>query len=76
MSFAFDVVDTVRKEEPGLFDEELGRMVRQVDRGLAIGALGHPHEEIIDRPGADDAEHIGALVIGMGEVTHQAVSSA
>jgi ribonucleoside-diphosphate reductase beta chain len=30
MAFAFDVVDTVRREEPDLFDEELGEQVRQM----------------------------------------------
>lgn len=32
MSFAFDVVDVVRAEEPDLFDEEMGRQVRQMLR--------------------------------------------
>jgi ribonucleoside-diphosphate reductase beta chain len=32
MAFAFDVVDTVRREEPDLFDEELHRQVRQMLR--------------------------------------------
>jgi ribonucleoside-diphosphate reductase beta chain len=30
MAFAFDVVDTVRREEPGLFDEEMTRQVRDM----------------------------------------------
>ena len=30
MAFAFDVVDTVRQEEPGLFDEDLIRQVREM----------------------------------------------
>ena len=30
MAFAFDVVDTVRREEPGLFDEDLTRQVRDM----------------------------------------------
>ncbi|HTU76746.1 MAG TPA: ribonucleotide-diphosphate reductase subunit beta [Trebonia sp.] len=30
MAFAFDVVETVRREEPGLFDEELAGQVRQM----------------------------------------------
>lgn len=30
MNFAFSVVDTVREEEPDLFDEELGRQVRDM----------------------------------------------
>lgn len=30
MAFAFDVVDTVREEEPDLFDEELAAQVRQM----------------------------------------------
>lgn len=32
MGFAFDVVDTVRKEEPELFDAELGRQVTEMLR--------------------------------------------
>lgn len=32
MSFAFDVVDTVRKEEPELFDEQLGQQVTDMLR--------------------------------------------
>jgi ribonucleoside-diphosphate reductase beta chain len=32
MAFAFDVVDTVRREEPDLFDEELHAQVRQMLR--------------------------------------------
>jgi len=32
MAFAFDVVETVRAEEPDLFDEELGRQVRAMLR--------------------------------------------
>ena len=32
MAFAFDVVDTVRAEEPGLFDDELTAQVRDYDR--------------------------------------------
>ncbi len=32
MAFAFDVVDTVRREEPDLFDAELGEQVRQMIR--------------------------------------------
>src|SRR5690606_6101715 len=32
MSFAFDVVDTVREEEPDLFDERLGQQVTDIDR--------------------------------------------
>ncbi|MGB3442512.1 MAG: ribonucleotide-diphosphate reductase subunit beta [Actinophytocola sp.] len=32
MTFAFDVVDTVRREEPGLFDDELHTQVRQMLR--------------------------------------------
>jgi ribonucleoside-diphosphate reductase beta chain len=32
MTFAFDVVDTVRREEPDLFDEELHAQVRQMLR--------------------------------------------
>lgn len=48
MTFAFDVVDTVRREEPDLFDDELHTQVRQMlreavaDRRLA--ALGLPPE--------------------------------
>ena len=35
MAFAFDVVDTVRAEEPDLFDAELAAQVRQMlDRGV------------------------------------------
>jgi ribonucleoside-diphosphate reductase beta chain len=30
MAFAFDVVETVRREEPGLFDDELAGQVRQM----------------------------------------------
>jgi ribonucleoside-diphosphate reductase beta chain len=30
MAFAFDVVDTVREEEPDLFDDELGEQIRQM----------------------------------------------
>jgi len=30
MAFAFDVVDVIRAEEPGLFDDELARQVRQM----------------------------------------------
>jgi ribonucleoside-diphosphate reductase beta chain len=30
MAFAFDVVDTVRREEPGLFDEDMIRQVREM----------------------------------------------
>lgn len=30
MAFAFDVIDTVRREEPGLFDEEMTRQVRDM----------------------------------------------
>lgn len=30
MAFAFDVIDTVRREEPGLFDEELTRQVKDM----------------------------------------------
>lgn len=30
MAFAFDVIDTVRHEEPGLFDEDLTRQVREM----------------------------------------------
>ena len=30
MAFAFDVVDTVREEEPELFDDELAAQVRQM----------------------------------------------
>ena len=30
MAFAFDVVDTVRREEPGLFDADLTRQVREM----------------------------------------------
>lgn len=30
MAFAFDVVETARREEPELFDEELGRQVREM----------------------------------------------
>jgi ribonucleoside-diphosphate reductase beta chain len=30
MAFAFDVVDTVRREEPGLFDEQMIRQVRDM----------------------------------------------
>ncbi len=32
MAFAFDVVDTVRREEPGLFDDDLHARVRQMLR--------------------------------------------
>ncbi|CAM5299700.1 hypothetical protein SHIRM173S_05664 [Streptomyces hirsutus] len=32
MSFAFDVVDTVRKEEPDLFDDELQQQVTDMLR--------------------------------------------
>lgn len=30
MAFAFDVIETVRSEEPELFDEEMGRQVREM----------------------------------------------
>jgi ribonucleoside-diphosphate reductase beta chain len=30
MAFAFDVVDVVRAEDPGLFDDELARQVREM----------------------------------------------
>jgi ribonucleoside-diphosphate reductase beta chain len=30
MAFAFDVIDTVRREEPWLFDEEMSRQVRDM----------------------------------------------
>ena len=30
MAFAFDVVDTVREEEPDLFDDKLGEQIRQM----------------------------------------------
>jgi ribonucleoside-diphosphate reductase beta chain len=30
MAFAFDVVDTVRQQEPGLFDEDMARQVREM----------------------------------------------
>lgn len=30
MNFAFEVVDTVRKEEPDLFDDEMGRQIREM----------------------------------------------
>jgi ribonucleoside-diphosphate reductase beta chain len=30
MAFAFDVVDTVRREEPGLFDEQMAGQVRDM----------------------------------------------
>ena len=30
MAFAFDVVDTVREEEPDLFDDELGEQIRRM----------------------------------------------
>ena len=35
MAFAFDVVDTVREEEPDLFDDELGEQIRQMLDGGA-----------------------------------------
>ncbi|GGK74164.1 ribonucleoside-diphosphate reductase subunit beta [Sphaerisporangium melleum] len=48
MAFAFDVVDVVRREEPGLFDEELAGQVREMlaeavecEAQFAEDLLGH-----------------------------------
>ena len=43
MDFAFDVVDTVREEEPDLFDDEMAEQVRQMlDRGASTPRRSSP----------------------------------
>jgi ribonucleoside-diphosphate reductase beta chain len=44
MSFAFDVVDTVRKEEPGLFDAELEAEVTDMLREAVEAELQFAHD--------------------------------
>ncbi|MDT7713944.1 MAG: ribonucleoside-diphosphate reductase beta chain [Pseudonocardiales bacterium] len=48
MAFAFDVVDTVRREEPDLFDDELGDQVRQMIRE-AVDCEAEFAEDLLDR---------------------------
>ena len=44
MAFAFDVVDTVRREEPGLFDDELHTQVRQMLREAVDAETQFAHD--------------------------------
>jgi ribonucleoside-diphosphate reductase beta chain len=48
MAFAFDVVDTVRREEPDLFDDELHAQVRQMLRE-AVDAEARFAEDLLGR---------------------------
>ncbi len=48
MAFAFDVVDTVRREEPDLFDDELHDQVRQMLRE-AVDAETQFAEDLLDQ---------------------------
>lgn len=48
MTFAFDVVDTVRREEPDLFDDELHDQVRQMLRE-AVDAEAKFAEDLLDQ---------------------------
>jgi ribonucleoside-diphosphate reductase beta chain len=48
MAFAFDVVDTVRREEPELFDDELHDQVRQMLRE-AVDAETRFAEDLLDQ---------------------------
>jgi ribonucleoside-diphosphate reductase beta chain len=48
MAFAFDVVDTVRREEPDLLDAELGQQVRQMIRE-AVDCEGEFAVDLLDQ---------------------------
>ncbi|GLX01604.1 ribonucleotide-diphosphate reductase subunit beta [Microtetraspora sp. NBRC 16547] len=44
MEFAFSVVDTVRAEEPGLFDEELGAQITRMIEEAVAAELAFAHD--------------------------------
>jgi ribonucleoside-diphosphate reductase beta chain len=64
MAFAFDVVDTVRREEPGLFDEEMTRQVRDM-LAEAVECEAQFAEDLLGA-GAAGAGAAGAGVVGQG----------
>ncbi|KIU01487.1 hypothetical protein QU38_01365, partial [Staphylococcus aureus] len=63
----------VLRRQPGhvAFDGKFAGMHRQAgDRAVEHRAGGHIGEEVVDRPGADDAEHRLAIGLGKGQVAH------
>ncbi|MNW15939.1 hypothetical protein D3C71_2146080 [compost metagenome] len=53
-------------------DQKFGAMGGQAEIEALERRSGHGAEQGIDIGGANDAEHFGAFVIGMGEVAHDA----
>jgi len=66
MAFAFDVVDTVRREEPGLFDEDMTRQVRDM-LAEAVECEAQFAEDLLGA-GAAGAGAAGTGVAGAGVV--------
>jgi ribonucleoside-diphosphate reductase beta chain len=64
MAFAFDVVDTVRREEPGLFDEDMTRQVRDM-LAEAVECEAQFAEDLLGA-GAAGAGAAGTGVAGQG----------
>ncbi len=53
-------------------DSQLGRMAWQpLDRLFLQQALGHVAEQLVDRAGTDDLEHLVPVGLGQRQVAHQ-----
>jgi ribonucleoside-diphosphate reductase beta chain len=66
MAFAFDVIDTVRHEEPGLFDEDLTRQVREM-LAEAVDCEAQFADDLLGQgvPGMSPADMRGYLQLGI-----------
>ncbi len=60
----------------GALDLELALMVRQAaDLGRQPRRSRHVLEQLVDRLGADDAQHLAAIGLGEGKITHRGLRS-